>query len=137
MPFAVAYVQNLDPLGARVASTFVAALPVLVLFYLLVGRLWLRLRISPNALRRRLRSEPGPARGPGRVHVRGGAAGARALLPARGPALAQIEDLPQCPSPSPTFRTWTRSGPGSRPRSWRRCRCSCSSTCSWAGAGSD
>ena len=40
MPFAV-YVQNLDPLGFRVASTLVAALPVLVLFYLLVGRRWL------------------------------------------------------------------------------------------------
>ena len=41
MPFAVAYVQNLDPLGNRIASTAVAALPVLVLFYLLVGRRWL------------------------------------------------------------------------------------------------
>ncbi|OWK40542.1 L-lactate permease [Fimbriiglobus ruber] len=41
MPFAVAYVQNLDPLGNRIASTVVAALPVLVLFYLLVGRRWL------------------------------------------------------------------------------------------------
>ncbi len=40
MPFAV-YVQTLDPLGARVASTLVAALPVAVLFYLLVGRRWL------------------------------------------------------------------------------------------------
>lgn len=36
-----AYVQNLDPLGAKVLSTVVAALPVLVLFYLLVGRRWL------------------------------------------------------------------------------------------------
>jgi lactate permease len=36
-----AFVQNLDPLGNRVLSTFVAALPVLVLFYLLVGRRWL------------------------------------------------------------------------------------------------
>jgi lactate permease len=41
MPFAAAYVQNLDPLGNAVASTAVAALPVLVLFYLLVGRRWL------------------------------------------------------------------------------------------------
>ncbi len=37
---AVSYVQDLDPLGARLASTAVAALPVLVLFYLLVGRRW-------------------------------------------------------------------------------------------------
>ncbi len=36
-----AYVQDLDPLGNRVLSTLVAALPVLVLFYLLVGRRWL------------------------------------------------------------------------------------------------
>jgi lactate permease len=35
------YVQNLDPLGNRILSTIVAALPVLVLFYLLVGRRWL------------------------------------------------------------------------------------------------
>ena len=35
------YVQDLDPLGNRLASTLVAALPVLVLFYLLVGRRWL------------------------------------------------------------------------------------------------
>jgi lactate permease len=41
MPFAVAYVQELNPLGNRVLSTVVAALPVLVLFYLLVGRRWL------------------------------------------------------------------------------------------------
>ena len=41
MLFADAYVQNLNPLGYRVLSTFVAALPVLVLFYLLVGRRWL------------------------------------------------------------------------------------------------
>jgi len=39
-PLAVAYTQNLDPLNHRLASTFVAALPVLVLFYLLVGRRW-------------------------------------------------------------------------------------------------
>src|SRR5262249_25464594 len=39
MPFA--YVQDLNPLGNRVASTIVAALPVIVLFYLLVGRRWL------------------------------------------------------------------------------------------------
>jgi L-lactate transport len=38
---AVAYVQNLDPLGNRIVSTAVAALPVLVLFYLLVARRWL------------------------------------------------------------------------------------------------
>lgn len=36
-----AYLQDLDPLGSRLASTAVAALPVLVLFYLLVGRRWL------------------------------------------------------------------------------------------------
>ena len=36
-----AYVQDLNPLGNRVASTLVAALPVVVLFYLLVGRRWL------------------------------------------------------------------------------------------------
>ena len=41
MLFAVAYVQDLNPLGHRLASTLVAALPVLVLFYLLVGRRWL------------------------------------------------------------------------------------------------
>src|SRR5205814_1656706 len=40
MPFAV-YVQDLNPLGFRPLSTLVAALPVLVLFYLLVGRRWL------------------------------------------------------------------------------------------------
>jgi lactate permease len=42
MPFA--YVQNLNPLpvgGFTVLSTIVAALPVVVLFYLLVGRRWL------------------------------------------------------------------------------------------------
>src|SRR5256885_5829152 len=36
-----AYVQDLNPLGNRVLSTVVAALPVLVLFSLLVGRRWL------------------------------------------------------------------------------------------------
>ncbi|MBN9121781.1 MAG: L-lactate permease, partial [Planctomycetes bacterium] len=36
-----AYVQDLNPLGHRVLSTAVAALPVVVLFYLLVGRRWL------------------------------------------------------------------------------------------------
>src|SRR5919197_3255081 len=41
MPFAAAYVQDLNPLDNRVLSTLVAALPVLVLFYLLVGRRWL------------------------------------------------------------------------------------------------
>ncbi|QEL14382.1 L-lactate permease [Limnoglobus roseus] len=40
MLFADLYTQNLDPLGKQLASTFVAALPVLVLFYLLVGRRW-------------------------------------------------------------------------------------------------
>jgi len=35
------FVQDLNPLGVRVLSTMVAALPVLVLFYLLVGRRWL------------------------------------------------------------------------------------------------
>jgi lactate permease len=35
------YVQDLNPLGNRVVSTFVAALPVLVLFYLLVARRWI------------------------------------------------------------------------------------------------
>ena len=37
MPFAV-YVQNLNPTGNQPLSTAIAALPVLVLFYLLVGR---------------------------------------------------------------------------------------------------
>src|SRR5436190_22201346 len=41
MPLAVAYVQDLNPLGFQVLSTIVAGLPVLVLFYLLVGRRWL------------------------------------------------------------------------------------------------
>src|SRR5256885_16458630 len=41
MPLAVAYVQDLNPLGNQVVSTIVAGLPVLVLFYLLVGRRWL------------------------------------------------------------------------------------------------
>ncbi len=41
MLLAVAYIQNLDPLGNRFLSTFLAALPVLVLFYLLVVRRWL------------------------------------------------------------------------------------------------
>src|SRR5829696_1841707 len=36
-----AYVQDLNPLGNQPLSTVVAALPVLVLFYLLVGRRWL------------------------------------------------------------------------------------------------
>jgi L-lactate transport len=40
MPLAV-YVQNLDPIGNRYVSTLIAALPVLVLFYLLVGRRWM------------------------------------------------------------------------------------------------
>ena len=37
MPLAVAYVQDLDPLGNRFLSTLFAGLPVLVLFYLLVA----------------------------------------------------------------------------------------------------
>ncbi|HJZ58453.1 MAG TPA: L-lactate permease, partial [Gemmataceae bacterium] len=37
----LAYVQDLNPLGYRVLSTVVAALPVLTLFYLLVARRWL------------------------------------------------------------------------------------------------
>jgi lactate permease len=41
MPLAVAYVQDLDPLGNRFLSTFFAGLPVVVLFYLLVPRRWL------------------------------------------------------------------------------------------------
>lgn len=40
MLLAVSYVQNLDPLNHRLASTLLAALPVLVLFYLLVQRRW-------------------------------------------------------------------------------------------------
>jgi L-lactate permease len=40
MPFAV-YVQDLNPLGNRFLSTLVAAMPVVVLFYLLVGRRWI------------------------------------------------------------------------------------------------
>lgn len=41
MTLAVAYVQNLDPLGNQILSTLFAALPVIVLFYLLVPRRWL------------------------------------------------------------------------------------------------
>src|SRR5262245_7723916 len=41
MPLAVTFVQDLNPLDNRIVSTIVAALPVLVLFYLLVGRRWL------------------------------------------------------------------------------------------------
>ena len=41
MLFADLYTQDLNPLGNRFASTFVAALPVLVLFYLLVKKRWL------------------------------------------------------------------------------------------------
>lgn len=40
MLFAVSYTQNLNPLDHRFLSTIVAALPVVVLFYLLVGRRW-------------------------------------------------------------------------------------------------
>src|SRR5437763_3371998 len=36
-----AYQQTLDPLNNRILSTFFAALPVLVLFWLLVPRRWL------------------------------------------------------------------------------------------------
>ncbi|VTR97467.1 L-lactate permease [Tuwongella immobilis] len=38
---AVAYVQDLNPLGNRLFSTVIAAMPVIVLFYLLVVRRWL------------------------------------------------------------------------------------------------
>lgn len=38
---ALTYTQDLDPLNNQIASTAVASLPVLVLFYLLVGRRWL------------------------------------------------------------------------------------------------
>jgi lactate permease len=38
---AVAFTQNLDPVGNRVVSTIVAALPVMTLLYLLVARRWL------------------------------------------------------------------------------------------------
>ncbi|MBL8792263.1 MAG: L-lactate permease, partial [Planctomycetia bacterium] len=41
MLFAVRFTQQLDPLGNRYLSTFLAALPVLVLFYTLVPRRWL------------------------------------------------------------------------------------------------
>jgi L-lactate permease len=41
VPFAVSYLQDLDPVGNRIISTILAALPVLVLFYLLVPRRWL------------------------------------------------------------------------------------------------
>lgn len=41
MPLAATYIQDLNPLGNRVLSTLLAALPVLTLFYLLVGRRWL------------------------------------------------------------------------------------------------
>ena len=42
MPLAdVAYTQQLNPLGNQILSTVVAALPVVVLFYLLVVRRWL------------------------------------------------------------------------------------------------
>src|SRR5262249_17457555 len=41
MLLAVAYVQDLDPLNNRLLSTLVAALPVVVLFFLLVVRRWL------------------------------------------------------------------------------------------------
>ena len=37
----LAYIQNLDPLDYRLASTAIASLPVLILFYLLVIRRWL------------------------------------------------------------------------------------------------
>jgi lactate permease len=41
MLLAAAYTQNLDPLGNRLLSTLVAALPVMTLLYLLVFRRWL------------------------------------------------------------------------------------------------
>lgn len=41
MPLFAIYVQHLNPLGHPIISTAVAALPVLVLFYLLVRRRWL------------------------------------------------------------------------------------------------
>ena len=41
MLMAVSYVQNLNPLNNQFLSTAVAALPVIVLFYLLVSRRWL------------------------------------------------------------------------------------------------
>lgn len=45
MPFAVvvepSYVQHLNPLNNAVLSTIIAAFPVVLLFYLLVGRRWL------------------------------------------------------------------------------------------------
>src|SRR5687768_10268521 len=41
MLWAATYVQDLNPLGNQLFSTFFAALPVLVLFYLLVPRRWL------------------------------------------------------------------------------------------------
>jgi lactate permease len=41
MLLAVTYTQDLNPVGNALASTVIAALPVLVLFYLLVGRRWL------------------------------------------------------------------------------------------------
>src|SRR5262245_23767900 len=41
MLWAVSYTQNLNPLDHRLLSTLVAALPVVVLFYLLVGRRWI------------------------------------------------------------------------------------------------
>ena len=40
MLWAVSYTQNLNPLDNRFASTLMASLPVLVLFYALVGRRW-------------------------------------------------------------------------------------------------
>ena len=39
--FAETYIQNLNPLDFRLLSTLAAAVPVLLLFYLLVGRRWL------------------------------------------------------------------------------------------------
>ena len=41
MLFAVNYVQDLNPVGNQLLSTLIAAMPVLMLFYLLVGRRWL------------------------------------------------------------------------------------------------
>ncbi|MCI0703933.1 MAG: L-lactate permease [Planctomycetia bacterium] len=41
MPLFAVYVQDLNPVGNRILSTIIAALPVLALFYLLVARRWI------------------------------------------------------------------------------------------------
>jgi lactate permease len=48
MPLAF-HQQSLDPLGSPILSTFLAALPILVLFYLLVPRRWLPSRAAAVA----------------------------------------------------------------------------------------